>query len=112
MRTVQEIRAELASVITRRKALMAMQRQLYAKRKELLAERAAAIRARNIEMLRLFDDTTASYNAIGIRCEMSPHTVKVMLAKRGRNLTRRQMRWAQDRADRLNAGELVDAEHS
>ncbi len=112
MRTVREIRAELADVTERRAELMAERRYLAVRRKALIDERHAIWRARNIEMLRLFDDEGLSYNQIGIRIEMSPHTIKVMLARLGRSYRLRQMRWAQDRADRINAGELVDAEHS
>ncbi len=105
VRTVNEIRAELASVIARRAGLVAAQRFLTEQRRTLEREKLAAIRVRNIEMLRLFDDEAMNYNAIANLLEMSPHTIKVLLAKRGRSYRLRQMRQAQDKADRILAQE-------
>ncbi len=94
-------------MIESRAAIVRMQKELAARRKALIVEKLAAMKARTIEMLRLFDDEGLTYNAVAIILEMSPHTVKCRLARRGRSIRLRQMMRAQDKADRINAGEAA-----
>ncbi len=87
MRPLIHIEADLAS--------------LDAKRRLLIVERDVAIQARNLEMLRLWDDEHLSFNAISRRTGLSFHTVKMFLWNRGRTVGGRRSTQAQMAADLL-----------
>lgn len=75
MRNISDIDAEIAF--------------LDEKRRILLDEREKAIRARNLNILQMFDDEGMTFNAIAIRVGQAPHTVKQFLFNHGRTVAGR-----------------------
>lgn len=80
-RPIAEIDADIAAVSARRRVLA--------------QEKAAAVRARDTQILQWFDDDGLTFNAISIRTGLSFHTVKMFLWNHGRTVEGRNALRAQ-----------------
>jgi predicted DNA-binding protein (UPF0251 family) len=70
-RSIPEIDADIAALESQRRLLS--------------IERDAAVHARNLEMLRLFDDEGLTFNQIAVRVELHHRMVKRYLYSHGRS---------------------------